>query len=58
MVLANCPFHRLAQDHRALVCALNLQLVEGAIDGAGCAGIRARLDPGPSRCCVVAQAQD
>jgi predicted ArsR family transcriptional regulator len=26
--LRNCPFHRLAQEHRDLVCGLNLRLDE------------------------------
>ena len=29
VVLANCPFDRLAAEHRALVCTTNLTLVEG-----------------------------
>lgn len=51
--LRNCPFHRLATEHRDLVCGLNLHLVEGMIDERG--GATARLHPRPDRCCVVIQ---
>jgi predicted ArsR family transcriptional regulator len=50
--LRNCPFHRLAQQHRDLVCGLNLSLVEGVIDGSG-RPAHATLEPHPGRCCVV-----
>jgi predicted ArsR family transcriptional regulator len=33
--LANCPFHRLAQGHRTVVCSLSAALLEGALDGCG-----------------------
>lgn len=50
--LRNCPFHRLAQQHRDLVCGLNLNLVEGVIAGSG-RRAHATLEPRPDRCCVV-----
>lgn len=53
--LRNCPFHRLATDHRDLVCGLNLSLVEGAVAGSRRRRSRARLEPRPGRCCVVVQ---
>jgi predicted ArsR family transcriptional regulator len=52
VMLANCPFDRLAKEHTELVCGLNLGFVAGALEGLGCARLRARLDPGPDRCCV------
>ncbi|HZU72053.1 MAG TPA: helix-turn-helix domain-containing protein [Acidimicrobiales bacterium] len=52
IVLANCPFHALAQDQRDLMCAINLELVRGVIDGVGAGGLEARLDPAVGRCCV------
>jgi len=52
VVLGNCPFHRLAQQHTALVCGVNLQLLRGVADGAGDSCCLAELDPGPGRCCV------
>ncbi len=51
-VLDNCPFHRLARQHTALVCGLNLELLRGVADGAGDATSTMVLDPGPGRCCV------
>ena len=51
--LRNCPFHRLALEHRELVCGLNLGLVEGMITGSAQPQARALLTPSPDRCCVV-----
>jgi predicted ArsR family transcriptional regulator len=50
--LANCPFHTLAREHTELVCGMNLQLVDGVLDGVASPGLAARLDPSPGRCCV------
>lgn len=55
MVLENCPFDRVAREHTALVCGLNLDLVAGVIDGLGCSGVSASLEPAPGRCCVSAR---
>lgn len=52
VLLANCPFQRLARTHTRLVCEMNLGLVEGMLTGAGESGLRARLDPLPGFCCV------
>ena len=49
IVLNNCPFHALAQEHPELGCGMNLHLT--GFGGAGADGDRARLDPGPSRYC-------
>lgn len=54
--LRNCPFHRLAQEHRELVCGLNLSLVQGVIAGTDDRS-HATLDPAPGRCCVTIQAE-
>lgn len=54
LLLENCPFDRMAERHTELVCGLNLDFVEGVIDGLGCTGVRACLDPAPGRCCVSA----
>ncbi|MFD0823485.1 helix-turn-helix transcriptional regulator, partial [Micromonospora zhanjiangensis] len=48
--LRNCPFHVLAESHGGLVCGLNLALIEGLL---GESDRGARLDPGPTGCCVV-----
>ncbi|MEP6817521.1 MAG: helix-turn-helix domain-containing protein [Marmoricola sp.] len=52
IVLANCPFDALAREHTELVCGLNVAFVQGVLDGLGCAGLEACLDPSPELCCV------
>ena len=53
VVLDNCPFHRLAEDHRDLVCGMNLHFLTGVLEGAGVDDrLAARLAPEPGRCCV------
>jgi predicted ArsR family transcriptional regulator len=51
--LRNCPFDALAKLHPDLVCAMNLSLIEGLLAGLDAAGLAARLDPQPGRCCVT-----
>ncbi len=53
--LANCPFDALAQKHTELVCGLNHCYVQGVVDGLGCDGVEASLEPDPGRCCVTAR---
>jgi predicted ArsR family transcriptional regulator len=53
VVLRNCPFHRLAEQHREIVCGMNLALVDGLMAGVGAHRMRAELDPRPGQCCVV-----
>jgi predicted ArsR family transcriptional regulator len=50
---ANCPFHALVDDHRDLVCGMNLALAGGILDGLGDDRLHARLDPQPGQCCVA-----
>jgi predicted ArsR family transcriptional regulator len=52
VTLANCPFHTLARTHTELVCGMNLRLLDGVLDGVPAAGLAARLQPSPGRCCV------
>lgn len=52
ITLANCPFHALARNHTDLVCGMNLDLLEGLLDGLGPSKLRAHLSPSPGRCCV------
>jgi predicted ArsR family transcriptional regulator len=53
IALANCPFHRLAEEHRELVCGMNLDFLSGLLDGMGpAARLAARLEPAPDYCCV------
>lgn len=51
--MANCPFHVLSERHPALVCGMNLALLEGLVEGAE--GLQARMDPRPGLCCVVVE---
>ena len=51
--LRNCPFDRLARQCTDLVCGLNLQLIQGMLEGAGQPPQRAVLAPREGRCCVV-----
>lgn len=48
--MRNCPFHALTEEFPALVCSMNLALLEGVAEGTGWS---ARLDPAPGRCCVA-----
>lgn len=52
VALLNCPFHKLAQEHRDLVCGMSLRFLEGALEGAHADGWQARLAPEPGYCCV------
>lgn len=55
VILANCPFHALAQDFTPLVCGMNLALCQGLADGLELpgAGLRPHLQPHEGRCCVA-----
>jgi predicted ArsR family transcriptional regulator len=53
IALANCPFHRLAEEHRSLVCGMNVDFLTGVLDGLTPASeLTARLQPEPGHCCV------
>lgn len=51
--LRNCPFDALVEEHRDLVCGMNVALAGGLLEGLGDAVHTARLDPQPGQCCVV-----
>jgi predicted ArsR family transcriptional regulator len=51
--LRNCPFHALVNEHRELVCGMNLALIEGVIEGLDLEGVEPVLDPKPGMCCVA-----
>lgn len=53
LVLANCPFHALADQHNTLVCGMNLDLITAMLDELGHPRLKATLDPAPGRCCVT-----
>lgn len=52
LIFGNCPFHRLAQDHTSIVCALNCAFVNGLAVGAGDEAHTVLSDPGAGRCCI------
>jgi predicted ArsR family transcriptional regulator len=58
ITLRNCPFDRAAKAHREIVCGLNLQLLQGLMDGVGEDQSRAVLDPQPGCCCVVIRPEE
>jgi predicted ArsR family transcriptional regulator len=53
VVMANCPFHALAQAQTQLVCQMNHALIGGLTDALGPHRPVAELEPAPDRCCVV-----
>jgi len=53
IALSNCPFHRLAEDHRNLVCGMNLDYLSGLLEAMDPdSPLRADLAPEPGYCCV------
>lgn len=56
IALSNCPFHRLAEDHRSLVCGMNLDFLGGLVEGLDPdPALDVRLLPEPGYCCVRLQ---
>lgn len=53
VILQNCPFHSIVQDHTELVCTLNHAVIRGTLSGTGEDPDRAALDPCDGRCCVI-----
>lgn len=52
--LANCPYDALVEEHRSLVCGMNLAMAEGLVEGVGAGDdYRPVLDPRPDTCCVA-----
>ena len=56
--LRNCPFHRLAREHKDTVCAMNLALIEGVAAGLEASTLRPLLDPRPGQCCVIIEEEN
>jgi predicted ArsR family transcriptional regulator len=52
-LMANCPFHALAQTQTELVCHLNHALIAGLVESLEPYSPDAQLDPGENRCCVT-----
>ena len=53
VILANCPFHTLAETHTEMVCGMNLALIQALVDEVGPNEVECRLEPDDQRCCVV-----
>jgi predicted ArsR family transcriptional regulator len=53
--LRNCPFDRIAAQHRQLVCGANHAMLQALTDhiDSDPPTVRAVLDPQPGRCCVT-----
>ena len=52
LTLANCPFRALAAEHTALVCGMNLAIMEGLLERLDRLRYAAVCDPAERRCCV------
>ena len=52
LTLANCPFHAIAVQQTAVVCGMNLAIMEGLLAGLPPLHLTAVLDPAQGRCCV------
>ena len=56
LVLGNCPYDRLAAEHRDTICPMNRDFVAGVGRHLGCTGVRAEsVEPGPGCCVRVTQ---
>jgi predicted ArsR family transcriptional regulator len=58
VIMANCPFHALAQEHTELVCQMNYALVTGLAASIAPGELAARLAPAEHRCCVVIEPRE
>jgi len=54
--LANCPFDKLAAQHTALICGMNLDFIDGVVEGLDCRNVTPTLAPHEGYCCVRVQA--
>ena len=52
IVLRNCPFHQLAQEHTDLICRMNLCMLKATVQDLGGLRLRADLEPEEGICCV------
>lgn len=51
-IMANCPFHRLSQEHTGVICGLNGSLLTGALEGCAENGLALAPDAEISHCCA------
>jgi predicted ArsR family transcriptional regulator len=58
IVLRNCPFDTLAQQHKELVCGMNHAIMAAVTKQLHEIALAAHLQPAPDRCCVVLEPAD
>jgi predicted ArsR family transcriptional regulator len=58
MRLANCPFERLAAEHRDLVCGLNLTFVTSVGERLGCTDVEVSSHRAGPGCCARVSTTD
>ncbi|WP_288025663.1 transcriptional regulator [Arthrobacter sp.] len=51
-IMANCPFHKLSQEHTGVVCQLNGSLLNGILVGCGDGNHSIEPDAELSHCCA------
>jgi predicted ArsR family transcriptional regulator len=51
--LRNCPFHALSRQYTALVCGMNVEIMQAMVEELGLDRYKARLEPQPGMCCVT-----
>ena len=51
--MRNCPFRHLAELQPAVVCRMNLALIQGLVAGLGAESLSPVHDPEPGHCCVA-----
>lgn len=56
IVLGNCPFHALVDEHVELVCGMNHDLLCGMAEAIGDDVVTARMAPSEGNCCVRLEA--
>ena len=55
LVMHNCPFDALVDDHRDLVCGTNQHYVQGVLDACQAQNLESSLARESGMCCVVAR---
>jgi predicted ArsR family transcriptional regulator len=55
VLLRNCPFHTLAQEHTELICSMNQCLLDSMLARLGATDLDAVLDKDDGYCCVKLQ---
>ena len=58
LLLTNCPFHRVAQNHTSTICGANRALLQGAAEGVDEQARTVVLEPRAAHCCVHLVAAD